>query len=429
MKLRFLPVVLLCSLALLAGCGSGNSLDDVGSASSKTGVAYKDIGGGNFLPEYKPAELAPGMVFIEGGTFIMGGSEENFAYSNDSRARQVTVTSFLIDETEVSNLDWKEFLFGVADSGADYVNAVVPDKTVWFRDLAYNDPLLENYFDHPGFNTYPVVGVNWYQANAYCAWRTARVNEVRSQKGRDTVRLPSFRLPTEAEWEYAARGGLEQTLYPWEGKSLRNLDGEFLANFKHGRGDYSGQSNSGRNTRENGLNDGYSVPAPVRAFPPNDFGLYNMAGNVAEWTFDTYRKLSYEDVEDLNPARRRGVTGSAVTAEDQSRSDGGGKPGAGSYAPQPGGYSILYRQYAPDTAAGKPIYRPSRIELQYYGEHEADGFDNVKVYRGGSWSDVAYYITTGTRRFEYADKGTSSIGFRCAMIRVGSAPDAKARKK
>lgn len=441
MKLRFTPVVALAATVVLAGCSliGKKGLDEIGSTSSKTGVDYKDYAGlSQAIDEFKPQEAPPGMVFIHGGTFIMGGSEENIAYSNDNSARQVTVSNFYMDYTEVSNLDWKEFVYQVSqDSSQTYAEAVYPDTTVWMRDLAYNDPLLEYYYSHLGFSNYPVVGVNWYQANAYCKWRSDWVNLQRSTKNPNIPKLPNFRLPTEAEWEYAARGGLEQTLYPWEGKSLRDMDGMFMSNFKHGRGNYSGQTNQGVNLRAGKQNDGAAIPYPVMGFPPNDFGLYNMAGNVAEWTYDTYRVLSYEDVEDLNPSRRRGksvrevdttTVHSRFTEPDNFTADGEPTPKPDQYSlgyNPSGDYgdadrSLLYRQYTPNVDAGsnQAIYTPTAIELQYYGQ---PGYhDNVKVYRGGSWADIAYYISTGTRRYQYADQASNTIGFRCAMIGIGT---------
>ncbi|MCS7074111.1 MAG: SUMF1/EgtB/PvdO family nonheme iron enzyme, partial [Bacteroidia bacterium] len=258
-----------------------------------------------------------------------------------------------------------------------------------------------------GFNTYPVVGVNWHQANEYCKWRSAKVNQKVLEKNPDaspSTLWPNYRLPTEAEWEYAARGLLEQENYPWEGKSLRDAKGRLRANFKLGRGDYAGRSDKGGSKLITGLNDAYMICAPVKAFYPNDFGLYNMAGNVAEWTLDTYRQLSYEDVEDLNPHRRRGKTERVV---DQVQDD----------IKYDKLFSILHHveTTVPDRMKNNGPY------VSFATSAGADSeFDNVKVYRGGSWQDVAYYLTPGSRRFYNADSSSCTIGFRCAMIRVGS---------
>lgn len=398
----------------IQGCGliGGKSdINRVGKSSSKTGASYREDE--NFNPkDFKGPETAPGLVFVEGGTFIMGGGEKDLAYNWDNRERQVTVSSFYMDETEVSNVEWKEFIVHVLqDSGQEKYNALLPDTNVWYKDLAYNDPYISYYFQHEGFNTYPVVGVNWYQANEYCKWRTAFVNKLKKEDDEEAVLYPAYRLPSEAEWEYAARGGLEQQNYPWEGKYMRytrgKTQGQFGANFKRGRGDYAGRSNQGASRNQvEGLNDGYMITAPVRAFLPNDYGLYNMAGNVAEWTFDTYRVLSYEDVDDLNPGRRRGETRDQQTTDVTYRG-----------VEEPNLQSLLFNPdnpstYTPTPEAATRGFRTNKVE--------PSAWDRVKVYRGGSWSDVAYYLTTGSRRFFDADSASSTIGFRCAMIRVGS---------
>ena len=299
-------LVLLCALkvGILTGCGGGNNINFVGKSSSKTGLKYNEDGGFT-VRNFKGMDPAPGLVFVQGGTYIMGGGEKDIQFAMDNRERQVTVHSFYIDETEIANVDYKEFLFFMLkDSGEVMYSQLYPDTTVWLRDLAFNDPYTQYYFAHDAFNTYPVVGVNWHQANEYAKWRTAIVNKTLLDADPESVLYPAYRLPTEAEWEYAARGLLEQENYPWEGKSLRDQMGRFRANFKRGRGDYAGWAGGdGRH-----YTDGYMITAPVRSFYPNDFGVYNMAGNVCEWTMDTYRVLSPEDVEDLNPNRRRGRT-------------------------------------------------------------------------------------------------------------------------
>ncbi len=379
-------------MAILVGCGGGGYKSKMPTSySSKTGIKYGGEDGFE-VKIFKGLEPAPGLVFIEGGTFIMGGTEQEIALRWDNQQRQVTVASFYIDETEVANVDWKEFLYFIRrDSSEEKYKMLLPDTTVWYRDLAYNDPYVQYYFQHEAFHWYPVVGVSWHQANEYCKWRTAIVNAKRLERDEEAILYPAYRLPTEAEWEYAARGGHEQQLYPWEGKSLRDAAGRFRANFKRGRGDYAGRSNKGASTLVEGLNDAYMIPAPVDAFMPNDFGLYNMAGNVAEWTMDTYRVLSYEDVDDLNPFTRRGRVTHPFNYPDPITSD---------------------YEYDKERSL---LYNPDP-----YADPANDEFDNVKVYRGGSWADPAYWLTCGTRRFLAADSSKSTIGFRCAMIRVGS---------
>ena len=370
---------------LVASCSSHkNKINKVGKRSSKTGIKYSDET--YKPPKFKEADPAPGLILIPGGTFLMGGGEKDIEHSMDNRQRQVTVQSFYMDETEIANVDWKEFLEYTLknDGGESRYEELYPDTNVWRRDLALNDPYAETYFSHPAFNMYPVVGVNWHQANEYCKWRTQIVNDGITEKDEEAIKYPSYRLPTEAEWEYAARGLLESEIYAWEGKSLRNRKGQFRANFKRGRGDYAGW----RGGDGHHMTDGYMITAPVYEFNPNDFGLYNMSGNVAEWTQDNYRVLAFEDVEDFNPYRRKGKT--EIRPDDWLD-------------------DISYKQkesllFNPDPFA--PVGN--------------DGYDNVKVYRGGSWYDIAYYLSPGARRFFNADSSSATIGFRCAMIRVGS---------
>lgn len=413
----------LISSSGLFSCFLFNNTNGIGKNSRKTGIRYSEE---TFLPKkHKERTPAPGLVLIPGGTFMMGGGEKDIEYTRDNRTRQVTVQSFYIDEVEVSNVDWHEFLtdiIGGTESFYQFLSDTIPccdcykpkremqlgmsrglgaiesndptaidltrfeellpDLTVWCKDLAFNDPIAEQYFNHPAFYTYPVVGINWHQANAYCRWRTDAVNKSILEEDEGAILYPAYRLPTEAEWEYAARGLMESSIYAWEGKSLRNHKGMFRANFKHGRGDYSGWRGNG-----NRMSDRYMITAPVSSFWPNDFGLYNMSGNVAEWTQDTYRILAYEDVEDINPYRRQGKT---EIEPDQWLDD------------------VNYKQkesllFNPDP------YNP-----------DSDIFDNVKVVRGGSWKDIAYYLSPGARRKFHADSAGNYIGFRCAMIKTGS---------
>ncbi|MEL6675910.1 MAG: SUMF1/EgtB/PvdO family nonheme iron enzyme [Bacteroidota bacterium] len=376
------------ALGMTVGCTNHKAkINLVGKKSSKTGRKYTE--GETYKPrKWKESDPAPGLVLIRGGSFLMGGGEKDIEFKMDNRQRQVTVQSFYMDETEVANVDWKEFLWDVKKNGGANgrlkYDDLLPDTNVWRRDLAFNDPYAETYYNHEAFAMYPVVGVNWHQANEYCKWRTETVNDGLSEDDENAILYPSYRLPTEAEWEYAARGIQESEIYAWEGKSLRNRKGQFRANFKRGRGDYAGwQGGDGKH-----MTDGYMITSPVREFTPNDFGLYNMSGNVAEWTQDNYRVLAFEDVDDFNPYRRKGKT--EIRPDDWLDDI--------SYKPKE---SLLYN---PD-----PNANPGN-----------DGFDNVKVYRGGSWYDVAYYLSPGARRFFNADSSSATIGFRCAMVRVGS---------
>lgn len=386
-----LPVIFsLLITGLFVGCGSPD-INFPGKESSKTGEKYamKDGAEGFPVKEFKGMTTAPGLVFIVGGTYFMGGGEKDIEYAFNNRRRQVTVSSFYMDETEISNLDYKEFLYYILqDSGEFMYQQLIPDTSVWLRDFTFNDPMFEYYFSHIAFNVYPVVGVSWHKANAYCQWRTARVNMKLLEADETAVLYPKYRLPTESEWEYAARGLLEQENYTWEGKSLRTPYGDFKGNFKRGRGDFAGWAGGTSGKELKFHTDGHFYTAPVKAFYPNDFGLFNMAGNVSEWCEDTYRILSFEDVDDLNPIRRYGKS---KIRPDRLLDDSG-------YDEK---FSLLYN---PD-----PNKRP-----------DAADDDNIKVYRGGSWADFAYFLTPGSRRYMAADTSSNAVGFRCVMTRLGS---------
>jgi len=218
---------------------------------------------------------------------------------------------------------------------------IYPDTLVWIRDFSYsyNEPMTKRYFSHPAFGNYPVVGVNWNQATAFCEWRTQYLNSY-LDKAKMANESP-FRLPTESEWEYAARGGRSQSMFPWGNYYLRNKKGCLLANFKPGRGNYP--------------EDGAFYTARADAYWPNDFGLYCMAGNVAEWTSSVYYEGAYNFQHDMNPDIR-------YNAKDSD---------------------------------------PPRMKR--------------KVIRGGSWKDVGYFLQTSTRTYEYQDTAKSYIGFRCVI--------------
>jgi len=218
---------------------------------------------------------------------------------------------------------------------------IYPDTLVWIRDFSYsyNEPMTKRYYCHPAFGNYPVVGVNWNQATAFCEWRTQYLNAFLESKKKSTE--SDFRLPTEAEWEYAARGGRSQSMFPWGNYYLRNRKGCLLANFKPGRGNYP--------------EDGGFYTVRADAYWPNDFGLYCMAGNVAEWTSSVYYEGAYSFQHDMNPDIR-------YNAKDQD---------------------------------------PPRMKR--------------KVLRGGSWKDVGYFLQTSTRTYEYQDTSKSYIGFRSVV--------------
>ncbi len=367
----------------------------------------------------------PGMVYVPPGTFHMGPSDEDVNYAYTARNKQVSIAGFWMDATEITNSQYRQFVYWVRDSiaaklmgfvknvdGEDFVDwkkaqtikwsdkatvekidqlifspenrifgrkeidpsklkyhsevfdtkeaskrenagkprsqfitktdpMIYPDTLCWIRDFSYsyNEPQTKRYFSHPAFNNYPVVGVNWKQATAFCEWRTHYLNAFLESKRRATE--SDFRLPTEAEWEYAARGGRSQSMFPWGNYYLRNKKGCLLANFKPGRGNYP--------------EDGGFYTVRADAYWPNDFGLYNMSGNVAEWTSSLYYEGGYNFQHDMNPD---------------------------------------IRWNAKDTD-------PPRMKR--------------KVVRGGSWKDVGYFLQTGTRSYEYQDTTKSNIGFRCVI--------------
>jgi len=227
--------------------------------------------------------------------------------------------------------------------------AVYPDSLVWMRDFSYsyNEPFTRLYFSHPSYNDYPVVGVTWKQAVAFCHWRTSNSNFYLDKGNKRDEKIDGiYRLPTEAEWEYAARGNSKtNAMYPWGSPYTRTKEGRLLANFKPGRGDYFGSDAKNDNI----------YTSKVQSFPENGYKLYDMAGNVAEWTSSVY----YE-----------------------------------------GGYNFM-GDFSPD--------------LQYNAKEEDPTSMKRKVVRGGSWKDIAYNIQVSTRNYEYQDTAKSYIGFRCVL--------------
>ena len=569
---RNLPLLLFVALGvLLSSCGKERS--------SSTGWAYNDPKNGGFerVP-YIEQETGPGLVLIEGGTFTMGRVEDDVNYAWDNIPRRVTVSSFYMDETEVTNQAWLDYLHWLSlvygDSYPELISRALPDTLVWREKMEYNEPYTELYLRHPAYRDYPVVGVNWLQANDYCAWRSDRVNEIilireglllhsptsqtdeehfttdtylanqyegekaadgvvdlnpkgngyRNVRMQDGILLPRYRLPTEAEWEYAAWGLIgnsfqelitERKYYPWNGHYVRNDDnggkffGTIRANFVRGQGDYMGVAGY--------LNDNADITSPVYAYPPNDYGLYNMAGNVSEWVMDVYRPLSAEDKSEFRPFRgnvfetkvlnsdgtfadkydynvydidgvqyflkeygRRTegkLTDDSMTLIDQLNDKVGQAKDLEKQRKTEEAMSIMQEcmdlitdsesVIAPDLRDGLADYikdTPGQMKERNVNVEEnidrrnyrqADNIDytdgdfnssifyydqtfendenrmydwgtttlinnRARVYKGGSWRDRAYYTIPGTRRFLDERRSTSTLGFRCAMTRVGS---------
>ena len=372
MKIGYL-IALLSIIILSGGCGqkSGGELVCVKNKKLNT-------------------EAIPfGMVYVPSGTFIMGQTDQDITFAQIAQNKQVTVQAFYMDQTEISNSEYRQFVNWVRDSiaitnylqddqyyikpkgntenangtkyidwrkvgngsaiwsskkgenanklqamyyqgedrifdrnevdvrllkynfawmkqreASDYKNdktkrrsdfilrdtvAIYPDTLVWLSDFAYaqNEPLVEGYFSHPAFDNYPVVGVTWRQARAFTLWRTRLYEGYAQANNMPRISRLPYELPTEAEFEYAARGGRTGTDYPWGGPYIRNAKGCLMANFKPGRGNY--------------IDDGGSFTVNVKSYFPNDFGLYNMAGNVAEWTASAYDESASTFVNDLNP--------------------------------------------------------------------------------------------------------------------------------
>ena len=411
-----------------------------------------------------------GMLFIPMGSYNMGQSDEDAPFAHNTKAKTVSVQAFYIDQTEISNNEYRQFVNWVVDSiahrtlieagtftgftedhyqvaletpqinweekikwddqttrdqleamylppqerfygrreidtrklnylyywidyrtaarkanrfipdkeidpknGREYINGkgsytvngktgldrsvfiikeivnVYPDTLAWIHDFTYsfNEPMTNMYYWHPAYDDYPVVGVTWKQAKAFCVWRTNLLNDYFSQNG--GVIVQDFRLPTESEWEYAARGGLALSPYPWGGPYIRNARGCFLGNFKPMRGSY--------------IDDGGFHTVKIFSYNPNDYGLYCMAGNASEWTSNAFDESAYDFSHDLNP-------------------------------------DYLYEAQESDPTVLKR-----------------------KVIRGGSWKDVGYYLQVSARSFEYQDTAKCYVGFRCVMTYLGRAKD------
>ena len=543
--------IALFSLSML-GCSKSSS--KYGNSSRGTGwqINAKE-GGFQYNTRFKEQETAPGLVFVEGGTYTMGKVQDDVMHDWNNTPNQQHVQSFYIDETEVTNLMYLEYLDWIKrvyppenPEFEDIYNGLLPDTLVWRNRLGSAEILVENYLRHPAYRNYPVVGVSWLQANEYAKWRSDRVGEMVLQKegylergahiptesvtatnnfNLDTyVNVPNqtfkdslgthlggkgnrrndtligfasretgliqirYRLPTEAEWEYAALGltGIREyniyrgrKKYPWNGQYTRTgerkIKGDQLANFKQGKGDYGGIAGWS--------DDGADITNEVMSYDPNDFGIYDMAGNVAEWVADVYRPIVDDEFNDFAYYRGNIYTKNAL-AEDGSVKVIGtdnfeydtltngkiiAKSLPGQLAKIPVDEDETYLRTNFDKSDNRNFRDGDKQSSRYFDDFEegedsnadvtrkmydspkhivganSDGTmnreydksntrtslvnDQARVYKGGSWKDREFWIDPAQRRFYPEDMATDFIGFRCAMSRVGSKSMNKKKRK
>ena len=526
-----------------------------------TGLSFNDPKNGNYIRanSFDGQETPQGMVVIEGGSFTMGQVQDDVMFDWNTTPNKIHVRSFYMDEAEVTNSEYFLYVQYMKDvfppSEEKYKNiysSILPDTLVWRKSLGNTDILSDNYFRHPAFADYPVVGVSWLQANEYCKWRTNAVNlktliekgniknifdtdtisnffdtdvfladasklfdgdttvykrgigrtirkrgEARPTKdafqGRkitnaDGILTQRFRLPTEAEWEFAAKVNVEnreyniirgRKKYAWNGKYTRAKNkrnkGDQLANFKQGKGDYSGPSGWS--------SDGADIPNKIKSYPPNGFGLYDMSGNVAEWVADVYRPIIDNEANDFNYFRGNLFTkkmidakGNLVFAGEEGAAEieydtlPNGKvvprylPGSIKYVPITKNDAFLRRNFSKsdnanigdgdanstrfydddDDAIGR---RPSMYNSPKSPTTEIDPVtgrkvlvndakkrttlisDRTRVYKGGSWSDREYWLDPAQRRYLPEYMATNYIGFRCVTIKLGSPSNGKRKAR
>ena len=559
---------LVLGLVILLGVSSCSKQSNSKGGSSATGWKINDKKGGfQYNSKYKKQATAPGLVMVEGGTFTMGKVQDDVMHDWNNTPNQQHVASFYMDETEVTNLmymeylDWLKRVFPPEEE--NYKNiypGALPDTLVWRNRLGYNETYTNNYLRHPAYTSYPVVGVNWIQSVEFSKWRTDRVNEntlekegylkkdakivdvkaestfstetylnapsktfggddkivlkgrknskskpikVSGTKGKGATTknptgiyaqrssgliLPEYRLPTEAEWEYAAASDVGQReyniykgqkKYPWSGSYTRSgkrkIKGDQLANFKQGKGDYGGIAGWS--------DDGADITNVVKSYPPNDFGLYDMAGNVAEWVADVYRPMVDDEVSDFNYFRgniftknKIGDDGKVELVTSQNiaydtlpngRIVARNAPGQIAQVPVDEKETYLRQNFDKsdernyrdgdkkssryfdfgNTDEGAKLSESKRMYDSPKHNVTVDSLgtmvrkfdksnkrttlvnDEVRVYKGGSWRDRAYWLDPAQRRYFPQDMATDYIGFRCAMSRVGPKADKKKRAR
>jgi gliding motility-associated lipoprotein GldJ len=551
---KIIALRLMLSVTMIIGFGSCSKKSSSKNSSRATGWNVDS----KKASSSKKQVAGPGLIFVEGGTFTMGKVQDDVMHDWNNTATQQHVQSFYMDETEVTNfmyleyLDWLKNVFPPSEESYKYIyEGASPDTLVWRNRLGYNETMTNNYLRHPAYADYPVVGVNWIQAVEFSQWRTDRVNEAILEKngylkkgaktndvsaessfstetylkaptmtyggneeivlkegarkspkaGKDGkvveqknvyaqrssgLILPEYRLPTEAEWEYAAAADVGQReyniykgqkKYPWSGdytrSGKRQSKGDQLANFKQGNGDYGGIAGWS--------DDGADITNAVKKYPANDFGLYDMAGNVAEWVADVYRPIIDNESNDFNYFRGNRYTKNKIGADgkveivtlETMKKDtlSNGKiivrsfPGQIAQVPVDENETYLrqnfdksnninYRdgdkqsskyydfgasesntekQKADEAMYNSPRHNVTTDSLglmvrKYDRSSKRTTLinDDVRVYKGGSWRDRAYWLDPAQRRYFPQDMATDYIGFRCAMSRVG--PKADKRK-